>query len=56
MGRKPILDETTRQIAERLLNMPPKPHKEMKIGRRKAKAGAKASLKNKMAAGKIAER
>jgi hypothetical protein len=42
MTKKPDLDEPTRQIAERLLNTPPKPHKEMKIGKRKAKASPKA--------------
>jgi hypothetical protein len=40
--QKPNIDEPTRLIAERLLNTPPKPHKEMKLGR-KAKAGAKPS-------------
>jgi hypothetical protein len=29
------LDEETIRIAKRLLNTPPKPHKEMKIGKRK---------------------
>jgi hypothetical protein len=33
------LDEPTRQIAERLLHTPPKPHSEMKIGRPKAEKG-----------------
>jgi hypothetical protein len=37
------LDEPTRQIAERLLNMPPKQHKDMKLGKSKAKARRKAS-------------
>ena len=37
-AQKPELDEATLQIAERLLNTPPKPHSEMKIGKRKAKA------------------
>jgi hypothetical protein len=31
-----ILDEPTRRIAERLLNMPPKQHKDMKLGKAKA--------------------
>ena len=35
--QKPKIDEPTRRIAERLLNMPPKPHKEMKLGKRKAR-------------------
>jgi hypothetical protein len=39
MTKKPDLDEPTRQIAERLLSMPPKPHSEMKIGKRKPKPG-----------------
>jgi hypothetical protein len=38
--QKPKIDEPTRRIAERLLSMPPKQHKDMKIGKRKAKAGA----------------
>jgi hypothetical protein len=42
--QKPDLDEATLQIAKRMLSTPPKPHKEMKLGKRKAKAGAKASL------------
>ena len=42
-SQKPNIDEPTRRIAERLLSMPPKPHKEMKLGKRKAKAGTKAS-------------
>jgi len=36
IAKKPKLDEATRQIAERMLSMPPKPHDEMKIGKRKA--------------------
>jgi hypothetical protein len=35
--KKQKLDEATLQIAKRILSMPPKPHKEMKIGKRKAK-------------------
>ena len=34
-------------IAERLLSMPPKPHKEMKLGKRKPKSGAKADWPKK---------
>jgi len=41
--QKPNIDEPTRRIAERLLSTPPKPHKEMKLGKLKAKAGVKAS-------------
>jgi hypothetical protein len=44
-AQKPDLDEATLQIAKRILSMPPKPHKEMKIGKRKAKASAKDSQK-----------
>jgi hypothetical protein len=35
--QRPKIDEPTRRIAERLLNTPPKPHKAMKLGKRKAK-------------------
>jgi hypothetical protein len=41
--KKPKLDEATLQIAKRILSMPPKPHKEMKIGKRKAKPSASQS-------------
>jgi hypothetical protein len=41
MAKKPELDETTRQIAERMLRTPPKPHEEMKVGKRKPKRSAK---------------
>jgi hypothetical protein len=37
--RTPDLDEATLQIAKRILSTPPKQHKEMKIGKRRAKAG-----------------
>jgi hypothetical protein len=37
LSKKPNLDDPTRQIAERLLNMPPKLHKDMKLGKSKAK-------------------
>jgi hypothetical protein len=36
--QKPNLDEATLQIAKRILSTPPKPHSEMKLGKRKAKA------------------
>src|ERR1700730_9716234 len=49
MAKKPDLDEPTRQIAERLLSMPPKPHKERKIGKRKAKTIARMA-KDRVAA------
>ena len=35
MAKKPELDDVTRQIAERMLSMPPKPHGKMKIGKPK---------------------
>jgi hypothetical protein len=47
MAQKPDLDEPTRQIAERLLNMPPKQHKDMKVGKHKAKVSPKASRPKK---------
>lgn len=37
MAKKPDLDEPTLRIMERMVNMPPKPHDEMKIGKPKAK-------------------
>jgi hypothetical protein len=37
-AKKPDLDEPTRRIAERLLNMAPKQHKDMKLGKSKTKA------------------
>jgi hypothetical protein len=39
MAKDSKLDETTRQIAERMLKMPPKRHEEMKIGKAKPKRG-----------------
>jgi hypothetical protein len=45
--QKPKIDEPTRRIAERLLSMPPKPHSQMKIGKRKAKASTKANSPEK---------
>jgi hypothetical protein len=41
MAKKPERDEDTRQIAERLMKMPPKHHQEMKVGKRKPKPTAK---------------
>ena len=46
-SQKPDIDEPTRQIAERLLSMPPKLHKEMKLGKRKAKPSNKESALKK---------
>jgi hypothetical protein len=34
-SKKPDLDEATLQIAQRMLNTPPKPHDEMKLGNSK---------------------
>jgi hypothetical protein len=45
MAKKPSLDPATLQIAKRILSTPPKPHKEMKLGKRKAKASSKATEK-----------
>jgi hypothetical protein len=38
---KPDLDEATLRIARRMLNTPPKPHDEMKLGERKPKPDAR---------------
>src|SRR3984893_16550321 len=46
-ARAPDLDEATLQIAKRILGTPPKPHKEMKIGKRKAKTTTKAVRRQK---------
>ena len=42
-AQKPDLDEATLQIAKRILSTPPKPHKDMKVGKRKSKASKKAN-------------
>jgi hypothetical protein len=36
-AQKPDLDEATLQIAKRILSTPPKPHKEMKLGKTRTK-------------------
>jgi hypothetical protein len=36
-SKKPDLDDATIQIARRMLGTPPKPHSEMKIGKKKKK-------------------
>lgn len=36
MAEKLDLDETTLRIMQRMVNMPPKPHEKMKLGKRKA--------------------
>jgi hypothetical protein len=46
-AQKPNLDEATLQIAKCILSAPPKPHKEMKIGKRKAKAILSGAGKSK---------
>lgn len=43
MAQKPDLDEATLKIAKRILSTPPKPHSEMKVGKRKAKGADKES-------------
>lgn len=50
MAKTPDLDEATRKIAERLLNMPPKQHKDMKLGKLKEKRKSVASSKPKSGA------
>jgi hypothetical protein len=45
MARKPGLDETTVEIARRMLSTPPKPHDEMKIGKPGKKARKKRAKK-----------
>jgi hypothetical protein len=37
----------TNEVIKRMGNTPPKPHSEMKVGKRKAKAGAKAVSRRK---------
>jgi hypothetical protein len=54
--QKPDLDEATLQIAKRMLSMPPKLHKEMKIGKRKARASTKPSPGVPSGAGKSKRR
>jgi hypothetical protein len=44
MAKKPDLDEPTLQLMERMLRMPPKPHDEMKLGK-KRKVGPKGMSK-----------
>jgi hypothetical protein len=41
MGKKPDLDEPTLRVLGRMLNTPPKPHDEMKIGRRRKRTVTK---------------
>jgi hypothetical protein len=46
MTKKPQLDKATRELAERMLRMPPKPHEEMKVRtRRQISTGRKAKRK-----------
>jgi hypothetical protein len=51
--QNPDLDEATLIIAKRILSTPPKPHKEMKIGKRKAKSDTKANPPTKRGRQKI---
>ena len=44
MAKNPVKDPAFQKTLKNLLSMKPKPHSEMKIGKRKAKAGAKANL------------
>ena len=46
-ARKPDLDETTLQIMERMVHMPPKPHEDMKLGKRKASRASDASTRKR---------
>jgi hypothetical protein len=51
-AKQPDLDETTLQIMKRMVNTPPKPHDEMKVGKhgvrgRKAPNPASAMKKNR---------
>jgi len=45
--KKPDLDETTLQIARRMLSTPPKPHDEMKLGKANAKRKNRTKSANK---------
>jgi hypothetical protein len=47
MAKKPELDDVTRQIAERMLSMPPKPHDEMKLGKPRGKPNKSPKAKKK---------
>jgi hypothetical protein len=49
MAKSPAQKEpdVATRIMERMVRMPPKMHKEMKLGKRKPKAAAKASLSKK---------
>jgi hypothetical protein len=44
---KPDLDEATLQIAQRMLNTPPKPHDEMKVGKLKGSKLSATKTKSK---------
>jgi len=52
MTNKPNLDEPTRQLAERMLRMPPKPHDEMKVGKGKPSRGGRAATDRSKTTGK----
>jgi hypothetical protein len=42
MNKKFDLDDATLQIMKRMLNAPPKPHEDMKLGREKKRRPAKS--------------
>ncbi len=46
--KKPDLDEATLRIVERMLQMPPKLHDEMKVGKPKARKSKKTSHRRKL--------
>jgi hypothetical protein len=46
MTKKPDLDEATMRIARTLLNTPPKPHEQMKLGKVKKKATRRKAKKS----------
>jgi hypothetical protein len=45
--QKPDLDEATLQIAKRILSMPPNPHSEMKVGKRKTHESGPKHMKKR---------
>jgi hypothetical protein len=48
MTKKPQLDEATRKVLERMLKAPPKPHEEMKVGKRKPAEASSRPVKAKL--------
>jgi hypothetical protein len=49
MAKKPDLDAPTLRIMKRMMNMLPKPHEEMKLGKPKGKSKKSLSHKKKVA-------